>query len=118
MAKFLVLIYGDEQRWEAESEQWQQTNAARHAAFAAEAGAALVGGGELEPSRSAVSLRADSAGHPAATDGPFVETKEGIGGFYLLEAPDLDEAIRLAGFVPEATAPYSGVEVRPIRGQD
>lgn len=118
MAKFLVLIYGDEQRWAGESEQWQQTNAARHADFAVEAGAALLGGAELEPTRAAISLRADSAGRPVATDGPFVETKEAIGGYYLLEAPDLDEAIRLAGFVPEASAPYSGVEVRPIHEAD
>ncbi len=80
MTKYLILIYGDEQRWASQSEEWDRENAARHADFAAEAGTALVGGAELEPSRSAKSVRADSAGRPIATDGPFVETKEGIGG--------------------------------------
>jgi hypothetical protein len=114
MPKFLVLIYGDEQKWEEASEQWQQQNGADHRAFAELAGAAVIGGHELETTRKAVSLRSDSKRRRTTTDGPFLETKEVLGGFYLLEAPDLDEAVRLAWHIPEASAPFSGVEVRPI----
>jgi hypothetical protein len=115
MAKYLVLIYGDEKIWDAWSEQEIQTNHERHGAFAAKAGPALIGGNALEASTTATSLRADAAGRPTPTDGPFLETKEALGGYYLLEAADLDEAITLAGLIPEATAPGSGVEVRPVR---
>ncbi len=62
----------------------------------------------------ATTLRADSAGAVMTTDGPFLETKEALGGFYLLEADDLDEAIRLASQLPEVHAGHSGVEIRPV----
>ena len=116
MARYLVLIYGDEKAWADASDEWVQENSRRHAAFAESAGEALIGGHELEPTDMATSLRTDSAGKLTATDGPFVETKEAIGGYYLLEAPDLDEAIRLAGLIPESTAATSGVEIRPVHG--
>lgn len=115
MAKYLVLIYGDEQNWAEASEQWHQDNAERHNAFIAEAGAAVIGGNELEPAAKATTLRPDSEGRPSTTDGPFLETKEVIGGYYLLEAADLDEAIRLARQIPEASTPFSGVEIRAVR---
>lgn len=115
MAKYLVLIYGDEQVWAQAAPEWHQRNAEGHEAFNAYAGAAVIGGDELEPSATATTVRTDSAGHQAATDGPFLETKEAIGGYYLLEAGDLDEAIRLAERIPEASAPTSGVEIRRIK---
>jgi hypothetical protein len=115
MAKYLVLIYGDAQTWADASDEWQAQNEAAHAAFNAAAGAAVVGGNELETADRAVTLRADSAGRPSRTDGPFLETKEVLGGYYLLEAADLDEAVRLAGGIPEASAPTSAVEIRPIK---
>jgi hypothetical protein len=116
MPKYLVLIYGDEQRWAAAPEEWQQSNAGRHAAFMAAAGAAVLGANELAPAARAVSIRAGSGRRPSVTDGPFMDTKEVIGGYYLLEAADLDEAIGLAGQIPEATATHGGVEVRLIAG--
>jgi hypothetical protein len=115
MAKFLVLIYGDEQAWLDASPEWEETNAAGHRAFHGYAGRAVTGGDELEGTASAVSLRGDGAGGFIATDGPFVETKEVIGGYYLLDAPDRDEAVRLAARIPEASSPLSGVEIRPIK---
>jgi hypothetical protein len=115
MAKYLVLIYGDEQRWAEQSAQWNEVNAAAHAGFAVEAGAALVGGGEVEPSATARSLRVGPDGSPAATEGPFVRTDVAIGGYYLLEAADMVEVTRLAGLLPEASAPDSGVEIRPVK---
>jgi hypothetical protein len=116
MAKYLVLIYGDEQTWLDASPEWEEKNAAAHTRFNLDAGRAVVGGDELEGTAAAVSLRGNAAGGFSRTDGPFLETKEVIGGYYLLEAPDLEEAVRLAGGIPEASAPTSGVEVRPIKG--
>jgi hypothetical protein len=117
MAKYLVLIFGDEQTWLAASPEWEEQNAAGHTAFHNAAGSAVTGGNELEVAAKAVSLRGNSSGGFTRTDGPFLETKEVIGGYYLLEAPDLDEAVRLAGRIPEASAPTSGVEIRAIKQQ-
>jgi hypothetical protein len=116
MTRYLILIYGDEQKWATASPEEQQRIDDGHVAFGAAAGAAIRDGGELEPATAAISLRADSGRRVKATDGPFVETKEAVGGFYLLEAADLDEAIALAGQLPEVYADHSGVEIRPIRG--
>jgi hypothetical protein len=117
MSKFLVLIYGDEQVWANAPTAWQEANTRAHGAFQAVAGAAIVTTNELEPAATAVSVRRGPAG-PSATDGPFIDTKEVIGGYYVLEAPDLAEAVRLAGQLPEATAEHGGVEVRQIVGPD
>jgi hypothetical protein len=114
MAKFLILIYGDEQRWQAMSPQERAQIDQAHRAFQARAGAAVLAAGELEETATATSLRAGSAGRPAITDGPFLETKEVLGGFYVLQARDLDEAIALCGTLAEVTHDHSGVEVRPL----
>jgi hypothetical protein len=117
MAKYLILIYGDEQKWADRTESEQQELGEGHLAFRAAAGAAVLGGHELESSTTATTLRADAAGRPIPTDGPFLETKEALGGYYLLEAADLDEAISLAGRLPEVYAGHSGVEIRPVVGR-
>lgn len=113
MAKYLVLIYGDEQRWANRSTLEVQALQDGHAAFRAAAGAGVVGGHELADSATATSLRAGADG-PTITDGPFLETKEALGGFYLLDAADLDEAIRWSSLLPEVAEDHSGVEIRPI----
>jgi len=114
MAKYLILIYGDEQRWNAMSaEEWAQIDEG-HRAFRARAGAAVLASGQLETTATATSLRAGSGGSPAITDGPFLESKEVLGGFYLLEARDLDEAIALSSGLAEVAHDHSGVEVRPL----
>ena len=71
----------------------------------------IVGGHALEPTTTATSIRQNDGGDYTVTDGPFAETKEALGGYYLLEAADLDEAIALAKQVP---ARFGGVEVRPV----
>jgi hypothetical protein len=114
MAKYMVLIYGDAKQWGAMTPQQQAAHAAGHAAFSNEAGTRIVGGEELELAPMATSLRSDGAGGVTVTDGPFLETKEAVGGFYLLEAADLDEAIGLASRLPEVHAGHSGVEIRPV----
>jgi hypothetical protein len=114
MAKYLILIYGDEQRWQAMSPRERAEIDEGHRRFRARAGAAVLASGELEPPATATSLRAGSADRPAITDGPFLETKEVLGGFYLLQARDLDEAIALSGDLAEVAHDHSGVEVRPL----
>jgi hypothetical protein len=69
-------------------------------------GATVLGGNALQPSGTATSIRGD-----VVTDGPFAETKEALGGYYLIEAKDLDHALAVSKLCP---APYGGVEVRPI----
>jgi hypothetical protein len=75
-------------------------------------GASLVGGNALEPSSTATFLRTNASGEVVVTDGTFAETKEVLGGYYLIEAPDLDAALAIAKQIP---AEFGGVEVRPIR---
>jgi hypothetical protein len=114
MAKYLLLIYGDEQQWDAlQGPQWEAHMAA-HAAFRDAAGTRIGGGEQLESSGTATTLRSDGDGGVFATDGPFLETKEALGGFYLLEADDLDEAVRLTSMLPEVKAGHSGIEIRPV----
>jgi hypothetical protein len=114
MAKYLVLIYGNERAWRDLPPEWHAANAARHQALIASAGASVLGVNELEPTSHAVSIRADPSGNPSVTRGPFLETPEIVGGYYLIEAADIDAATRLASLIPEATAPHGGVEIRPI----
>ncbi|HET6214638.1 MAG TPA: YciI family protein [Micromonosporaceae bacterium] len=116
MAKYLLLIYGDEKKWTDMTESEQKELGEGHLAFREAAGARVLGGHELELASTATTLRADAAGRPIPTDGPFLETKEAVGGYYLLEAADLDEAISLVGRLHEVYAGHSGVEIRPVVG--
>ena len=109
MAQYLILIYENEQAYgEPTPELWQQAMEA-HGRFAkqvVEMGGKVLGGEALEPTTTATSIRGD-----VVTDGPFAETKEALGGFYLIEAADLDQALAISKLCP---APFGGVEVRPI----
>jgi hypothetical protein len=71
----------------------------------------LVDSGPLQPSSSATTLRVRD-GEPVVTDGPFAEIKEQIGGYYVLDCADLDEALRWAAMIPAAR--YGAIEVRPL----
>jgi hypothetical protein len=115
MAKYLLLIYGNEQLWDARTPQEVEDLGAGHAAFASAAGAKVLVGHELESTGTATTLRGTVDGRPTPTDGPFPETKEALGGFYLVEADDLDEAISFARQLPEVRDSHSGVEIRPVR---
>lgn len=115
MAKYALLIFGDAAQWDAMTPEQGKAHDAAHAAFTAAAGSRLVGGEELElATMSATTLRSDGAGGVITTDGPFAETKEQVGGFYLLEASGPEEVIRLASMLPEVQASHSGVEIRPV----
>ena len=119
MAKYLALIYGNQQRWDSMTPEEEQRIDHGHARFNTQNGSAVLFGTALESTATATSLRAGSEpGRPLITDGPFLETKEVIGGFYLLEAPDLDAAIGLAQQLPEVSEDHSGVEIRPLRGSN
>jgi hypothetical protein len=111
MAKYAILIYEDEAAYAAGGAEAYATAMQAHGAFSEGAGAAIVGGEALQPTSTATSLRMDGPGEPTVTDGAFAETKEALGGFYLIEAEDLDAAIAIAKTCP---AEFGGVEVRPV----
>ena len=111
MAQYVVLIYEDEQGWISGDPAVIEQGMKDHNQFAQNAAEKLRGGQALQPTSTATTIRKDGSGAFAVTDGPFAETKEALGGYYLIEAADLDEAIALAKQVP---APFGGVEVRPV----
>jgi hypothetical protein len=115
MAEYLVLIYEDESAMEGTDPAEFGKMMEGHRAFGEAHGGAIRGGNALQPSGTSTSIRGDGSGGFTITDGPFAETKEALGGYYLLEAADLDEAIALAKAIPAA---FGGVEVRPIRPLD
>ena len=111
--QYLCLIYDDEKQWEklppAEStkiidEFSAYTDSIRRSGHYA-------GGNALQPTHTATTVRV-RRGKVATTDGPFAETKEQLGGYYLLNARDLNEAIQLAARIPGAR--FGSVEVRPV----
>jgi hypothetical protein len=109
MAQYVVLIYENESEYaNAAPEVYGQVMDAhnRFAEQVTERGGKIAGGNALQSTATATTIRGD-----VVTDGPFVETKEALGGFYLIEADDLDQAIKIAKMVP---APFGGVEVRPV----
>jgi hypothetical protein len=109
MSEYLILIYGDEQAYAATDDAFRQQLMEAHNRFAeqiVEQGGKMVGGNALQPTGTATSVRGD-----VVTDGPFAETKEAMGGYYLIDANDLDQALAIAKLGP---APFGGVEVRPI----
>jgi hypothetical protein len=109
MAQYLILIYENESGYaEAAPEVYEEVMQAhnRFAGQIADKGGSLLGGKALQPTSTATSIRGD-----IVTDGPFAETKEALGGYYLVEAKDLDQALDIARLCP---ARFGGVEVRPI----
>ena len=109
--RFLLLLYGDEAAEAALAPEERRAIVDRHIAFSRrlrDAGQMLAGDA-LEASSTAATVRRGKA-----TDGPFVETKEQIGGYYLIECADRAEAIEVARGVPES--PGMVVEVRPLAG--
>jgi hypothetical protein len=106
---YLVTIYRDEA---AAAQATGDVVSAPYRDFMQRRSGVLRAGAALEPAATARSIRADATGGFVVTDGPFAESKEVLGGYYVVEAEDLDEAIAIAKEVP---APFGGVEVRPIR---
>lgn len=112
MAQYLMLIYENEARWAQATPETAAQVMKQHEEFVAAHKPVLRGGHALQPASTATSLRRQGTGGFAVTDGAFVETKEAVGGYYVVEAADLDEAIAVAKDIP---APFGGVEIRPAR---
>lgn len=117
MPRYAALIYTvEENEINASPEEWAATMA-QYNAFGETAGAAgVIGGGEaLQPTTTATTVHViggAKGGDVVTTDGPFAETKEVLGGFYLLDCKDLDEALHWAAQIPGAW--HGRVEVRPV----
>jgi hypothetical protein len=112
--QYIILIYGDEQRFAqlAKDPEAQKAMYAAYSAYGAdmrEAGV-LRGGAELKPTHAATTVRVRN-GKPMTTDGPFAETKEQLGGYYLIDVKNLDEAVHWAARCPSALS--GSIEVRP-----
>jgi hypothetical protein len=111
--KYLLLIYDREQDWNKLSEAEQGKMYAEYMKFSQDIRESgnYVTGAQLHPVASATSVRIRD-NEQLVTDGPFAETHEQLGGYYLIEAKDLDEAISIASRIPSAR--FGTVEVRPL----
>jgi hypothetical protein len=110
--QYLIQIFTGEsiEAWERLSEPEQQAVTQEYMAINEAPG--ITGGAQLQPPDTATTVRVQD-GRTLTTDGPFAETKEALGGYYLLEAGDLDAAIELAARIPAARM-GGAVEVRPL----
>jgi hypothetical protein len=109
----MLLIYNDENAWAALADADRESIVGEYFAFSGaihESGNYVVGA-PLHPTSTATAVRVRD-GETVVTDGPFAETKEQLGGFYLVEAADADEAVALAERIPGAR--YGTIEVRPV----
>ena len=111
--EYLALIYQDANGRDSVSDEDVQKMYAAYGAFTEEVQkrGVMRGGAELEPATTATTVRVRN-GETMVTDGPFAETKETLGGYYVLECGSLDEAVELAAKIPGAQ--YGSVEVRPV----
>ena len=106
--QYLLLIYENERRF---AKGYPEGELAEYKAFGKEFASAIKGGNALQPTDTAATVRVRN-GKALTTDGPFAETKEQLGGFYLVEARDREEAAAMAAKIPGAR--FGSVEVRPI----
>ena len=112
--KYALLIYEDEALYGPDKNgPALHEIVSKHMGFNDELGPKRLGGAGLGPTRSATTIRTTS-GAKSVHDGPFAETKEQLGGFYLIEATDLDEAIDIAKRVP--VLQDGAIEIRPLLG--
>jgi hypothetical protein len=111
--KYLCLIYEDETMYERMPQAESNAVFGEYMTFSQQymQSGHIVGGEPLQRTATATTVRVRN-GRISTTDGPFAETKEQLGGYYLLEAKDLNEAIQIAARIPGAR--YGGVEVRPV----
>jgi len=107
--QYMLLIYGDEAAWEATSTEGKTAHYRLHRQFGErveELGGTVVMAAPLEPTSTATTIRGD-----LVTDGPLVESREALGGYYIIEAADLDRVLTMAKCCP---AHSGGIEIRPI----
>lgn len=115
--QYLLLIYENEARYDkmSEAELGKVLNDYRTFTESLIAGGQFKAGDALQPTTTATTVRVRD-GKIAVTDGPFAETREQLGGYYLVEAKNLDEAVALAARIPSALT--GSIEVRPIQKFD
>lgn len=109
--KYLLTIFEDESAYDDGTGAAMNAIVEKHMAFGEDIGAAMLNGAGLEPSTTATTVRT-TAGQQTLHDGPFAETKEQMGGFYMIEAPDFDAAIAIARKIPLHAD--GAIEVRPV----
>jgi hypothetical protein len=111
--QYLLLIYGEEKLWDAYTETEKQTMYKGYGELIQDMKQKgnYMGGHQLQPVAMATTVRVRN-GKKSITDGPFAETKEQLGGYFLVEAKNLDEALALAARIPSATE--GSIEVRPV----
>ena len=111
--QYLLLIYDPEKAWTTMPEGERNQMFAEYMTFTNDIKASghHRGGDALQPTHTATTVRVRD-GKTSTTDGPFAETREQLGGYYLIEAKDLDEATRIAARIPSAK--IGSIEVRPI----
>jgi hypothetical protein len=111
--QYLLMIYGNEAAMLAATKQMSEQMHAAYTAYteAMKKAGVLVGSNRLRPTSEATTVRAPG-GKQSVLNGPFAETKEQLGGYYLIEAPDLDAALSWAARCPGAQ--HGAIEVRPI----
>jgi|SRR5580698_4317761 hypothetical protein len=111
--KYLCLIYTDESQAAKMTKEEMGAMFAEYGAFteSIQKSGQYIGGNPLQPVATASTVRVRN-GKVSTTDGPFAETKEQLGGYYLIEAKDLNEAIQVASRIPSAR--FGSIEVRPI----
>ncbi len=111
--KYLCLIYDDEKKMEAMSKSDSDAFLGEYFAFTEgiKKSGHLLGGEALQPVSTATTVRIRN-GKISTTDGPFAETKEQLGGYYFINARDLNDAIQVAAKIPSAR--YGSIEVRPV----
>ena len=111
--KYILLIYGEEGEWESMSAEEKQKVYEAHGAYteAMEKAGVMRGGYELKPVATATTIRFDG-GKAVTLDGPFAETKEQLGGYYLIEVDNLEQALEWAAKMPGMDS--GAVEVRPL----
>jgi hypothetical protein len=111
--QYVFLLYGDETAYAQVSSDRRTADQAGHYAFFNEIQSRNIqrGGAALQPTATATTVRV-RGGKTLTTDGPFAETKEQLGGFYILECNDLDDAIALAAKIPGAD--FGAIEIRPV----
>ncbi|MCK6211246.1 hypothetical protein KZX45_11895 [Georgenia sp. EYE_87] len=111
MTEYMVLLHGDEERWLQSDPATQRAAFARHGEFsrlAAEHGHRITGGAELSPAATATIVRGTADG-VSISEGPYAETVEQLGGYYLVETDDLPDLLQLLGIISDGEP----VEVRP-----
>ena len=111
--KYALLLYADEASWDGLDAEGQAAVMGEYDAVteAMKGAGAHLGGEGLQTTSTATTVRVRD-GKPIVTDGPFVESKEALGGFYIVECASLDEALDWAARLPDAR--LGGVEVRPV----